>query len=115
MVELQKQNRAITSFFPAWCLDSDNSQLRTSIKGGIFFLNIAPIDQSLLIYIFQFYFLLYTKQSQLLFLLAQGPSGPDLAPQTRKVPARRSPESSELMQFETWGHLEPLETPWSVI
>ena len=41
-------------------------------------------------------------------LLAQGPSGPDLAPRTRKVPARRSPESSELMQFENWNHQEPL-------
>ena len=48
-------------------------------------------------------------------LLAQGPSGPDLAPRTRKVPARRSPESSEPMLFETWNHLEPLETPWSLI
>ena len=48
-------------------------------------------------------------------ILAQGPSGPDLAPRTRKVPARRSPELSEPMLFETWNHLEPLETPWSLI
>ena len=48
-------------------------------------------------------------------LLAQGPSGPDLAPRTRKVPARRSPESSEPMLFETRNHLKPLETPWSLI
>ena len=48
-------------------------------------------------------------------LLAQGPSGPDLAPRMRKVPARKSPDSSEPILFDTWNHLEPLETTWSLI
>ena len=40
-----------------------------------------------------------------ILLLVQGPSGPDLVPRARKVPARRSPESSVPMRFETWNHL----------
>ena len=47
--------------------------------------------------------------------IAQGPSGPDLAPRTHKVPVRRSPESSVPMLFETWNHLKPLETTCSLI
>ena len=49
------------------------------------------------------------------YILAQGPSGPDLAPRTRKVPARKSPDSSEPILFDTWNHLEHLETTWSLI